>query len=96
MLVRLDEITIRSIIDDLKKRAERSAIYRANHYQKDMASLISVAKRIKKLLPQLYKNTDEFVIKIRRKIKYHNHHTHLITENILTQTTYYKTLTSRP
>lgn len=99
MLVRLDDIVIRSIIDDLKKRAERSDSYRTKHYQRDIASLLSVTKIIKKPLFQLYKdikNIKAIVIKIFFNVNLYSHHTHLITENILIQTTYYKTLTSRP
>lgn len=52
--------------------------------------------KAKKPSLQLYRKIKAIMVKILCNLKQFDYKTHLITENILIQTTYYKTLTSRP
>ncbi|MDD2267566.1 hypothetical protein [Sulfuricurvum sp.] len=52
--------------------------------------------KAKKPTLQLHKKIKAIVIKVLANVNQFNPNIHFITENILTQTTYYKTLTARP
>jgi hypothetical protein len=72
----------------------------SDRYQRLTESLLRAARTAKannKLeLYKVIKKIKAIVIKILCNVNLFDHNTHLITENILTQNTYYKTLTSRP
>ena len=67
----------------------------ANHLCRADKQAINEAKAKKPSL-QLYRKIKAIMVKILANLKQFDHNTHSITENILTQNTYYKILTSRP
>lgn len=89
MIVKLDQSTIRHIGEIMIKDIRKFG------YQRDIQRVLLEANRKKPSL-QLYKKIKAIVVKILCNVKQFDHNTHLITENIFIQTTYYKTLTSRP
>lgn len=92
MLVRFGDIKIHSILDVLESQLNR---YR--HYR-EARDLVLRAKEANRIIDKLNiaKQVKALLIKLRTAITKFDHNIHFITENILTQTTYYKTLTSRP
>lgn len=89
MLILLNDIKIRSIIDHMLNDIER---YSKAH---EIVELRKEAKTKKPSL-QLYRKIRAIVVKILCNANQFELNIHFITENIFTQTTYYKTLTSRP
>lgn len=67
----------------------------SNCSKRDAKQLLNHIKSKKPSL-QLYRKIKVIMIKILCKVNQFDHHKKLITENIFTQTTYYKILTSRP
>lgn len=91
-LIRLDEIQIRSILEHMEAELNRYRYYR------EARDLLLRAKEANRIIDKLNiaKQGKALLIKLRTDIAKFDHNIHFITENILTQTTYYKTLTSRP
>lgn len=89
-LIRLSDIKFYSIIEHME------AMLSKYDYQRDIQRFRVEARKTKKPLLQLYRNIKAIVVKILCNVNQFDYNTHFITENIFTQTTYYKTLTSRP
>jgi len=89
-VIYLNDIKIHSIIEHLKRLE-----YSSKRYKRDVQRAINEAKTKKPSL-QLYNKIKAIIIKVLCSVNLSDHNTHFIIENILTQTTYYKTLTSRP
>lgn len=90
MLITLDKTMINAIIERME------AQLRSYGYNHEVESLRHVVKKNTISLFQHGRNLKAILRKTLYKVKQSIHNTHFITENILIQTTYYKTLTSRP
>lgn len=99
MLVRFDQSTFCCSIADLTLASIvnylESKIW-SYGYAHEVEALRREAKKKKISTLQRIKSLTAIIKKPILNVKQHTHETHFITENILTQTTYYKTLTSRP
>lgn len=91
MLVRIGD-ALPSIIQCMEVELNR---YR--HYR-EARDLLLRSKEANRIIDKLNiaKQVKALLIKLRTTIAKIDHHGQFITENILTQNTYYKTLTSRP
>ncbi|WP_298691157.1 hypothetical protein [uncultured Sulfuricurvum sp.] len=91
-LIRLDEIQIRSIFEYMEAELNRYRYYR------EARDLLLRAKEANRIIDKLNiaKQGKALLIKLRSALTKFDHNCQFITENILTQVTYYKTLTSRP
>lgn len=92
MIVRISDIKLSKIIDIMEIELNRYRYYR------EARDLLLRAKKANRILDKINiaKRGKALLIKLRTTSSKFDHNTHFITENIFTQTTYYKTLTSRP
>lgn len=89
MLIRIGD-ALPNIIEHME------ATLRKYGYQFEIQRLQIEVRKTKKPSLQLYRKIKAIVVKILCNVNQFDHNTHFITDNIFTQTTYYKTLTSRP
>lgn len=92
MLVRISDIKIHNILDIMEIELNR---YR--HYR-EARDLLLRARKANRVIDKINiaKQCKVLLIKLRTTFTEFDHNTRFITENIFTQVTYYKILTSRP
>lgn len=92
MIVRIGDIKIRNILEIMEAELNR---YR--HYREARDLLLHAKEANRKIdMMNIAKRGKALLIKLRSNLTKFDHNTHFITENIFTQNTYYKILTSRP
>jgi hypothetical protein len=96
MLITISEAMLTKMNDYLDRLKNASDRYQRLTESLCRAARTARANKYKLGLYKVIKKIKAIVIKILCNVNLFDHNTHLITENILTQNTYYKTLTSRP
>lgn len=91
-IIRFDDSLARSVVDYIEAELNR---YLDCH---EARNLLIRAKKANRIIDKINiaKQGKALLIKLRVALTKFDHNCQFITENILTQTTYYKTLTSRP
>lgn len=94
MLIHLNQ----SHVNDRLLHHLNNAIRISPRQQRVINKLFELANNKKSKIPLLvvYKKIQAFIVKIIREVHPFNYNDHFIIKNILSQTTYYKTITSRP
>ena len=94
MLIKFDNSMRNAITRSINSLIE-SVSQAPKRYERDLKRLLNEVKS-KKPSSQLYKKIKAIIVKIISSIVPFVQNTHFIDTNTLSQTTYYKTLTSRP